>query len=1095
MAVERERKWKWLAEVEVRKTCEAKFHRCKSAAAFGRFPLRERRLAHGWTQIASAITVLAPTILDSAVKCVANLSETAPQPGGLRQLNQLSEPSPFHHSEVRICKFDTNDSGDGALLADDGLDAWRVLGTRSEEEMIQGVRERMVEAVRIRPVGAYLSGGLDSSSVAGIVARSSCVKRPSSRVKVVLTGIFPSHSLAHGSSTTSALALPWNGPLSVLPRSQDPPDRGDDGWPGSENMVNKWHPLHTSVSSSCGEAAIRLAVLTEDPLLAHLNSAFTRPSSLFSESPQPMTPFLVWLELDCYGFNIYLASREAPIVVNESKGMISWRNAIPILAYDFDRTAVLGDADLLCLDQSVQFRGAINQQIINLSQISSIIDSKRFVLLINLVPRITRALVIHLCYALLEGTIKHSVDRRSAQTLIDHLMESCGRPRLLHRGISTTENPHASKCIFSGLKTFERDSTLLPLHYDQDMFHHDISTELHAIGREGTSLLWGLDKKTLNDLEQVIDFDSQVIMLLFHSLAAEAMRRTDSRLPFLNFKSKRVSLHLVYLVFVVPYPPFYDQGKLTGAYLSKSRTMNTVTAYRRSTLMLEGGGQSDLSNRAIDRRQTFEPIDWPAFKEKCELERNRTATSDEFSEFYLEPEYVGGGLILRREYIIYRQLLFQATTSYPSRNGLWWRDASWVFVIFLLGGSLAIFAAFNSNRSSDSDGRLNKEENQPSTTKYFPPLLGKKEWIWWPPWAEFKSLYLPNPAFQAGLISVVGGVILNSSAIAGFPSILGDPSSPDFPSKLQNAVLLPLVIGGACLAAGSLRLIILAQTSWYKPAILSLAWHASFWNMVGAISLSLRTSHVCDCVYFRYLVVLACFVSSLAYDYGILSQMKPRRVADCISQWAQSNPSFIPSPRSFNTTLVQSLLGYVLIPLSDVLLFTGSASRFEANSLLNNPGLGVRQCDIRLHFWLLVSFLLGLTLPRDSHMAPQSFLSKLQGWHSIRKGKYEEGNSDLRSGFHLEDSQILRNKENVDKKNFQQTCDSGRGVDISFASILGGDLGPWIKGPYLPTEGHIRKSSLVYIERSSKVEEISSQLRALHFSAGPSSGQLQSGDQ
>lgn len=46
---------------------------------------------------------------------------------------------------------------------------------RSEDQITEGVRERLLEAVRIRlkadvPVAVYLSGGIDSSSVAGMVA-------------------------------------------------------------------------------------------------------------------------------------------------------------------------------------------------------------------------------------------------------------------------------------------------------------------------------------------------------------------------------------------------------------------------------------------------------------------------------------------------------------------------------------------------------------------------------------------------------------------------------------------------------------------------------------------------------------------------------------------------------------------------------------------------------------------------------------------------------------------------------------------------------------------------------------------------------------
>lgn len=49
-----------------------------------------------------------------------------------------------------------------------------MLDTRTEAEIVQGVRDRLEEAVRIRlradvPIGVYLSGGIDSSVIAGLV--------------------------------------------------------------------------------------------------------------------------------------------------------------------------------------------------------------------------------------------------------------------------------------------------------------------------------------------------------------------------------------------------------------------------------------------------------------------------------------------------------------------------------------------------------------------------------------------------------------------------------------------------------------------------------------------------------------------------------------------------------------------------------------------------------------------------------------------------------------------------------------------------------------------------------------------------------------
>ncbi|PHH84239.1 hypothetical protein CDD83_2269 [Cordyceps sp. RAO-2017] len=312
--------------------------------------------------------------------------------------------------------------------------------------------------------------------------------------------------------------------------------------------------------------------------------------------------------------------------------------------------------------------------------------------------------------------------------------------------------------------------------------------------------------------------------------------------------------------------------------------MDSTVAYRMSLVLppqTPGGGgpryRVSTSGRPATmlRPQTFWPVDWPAMRQMYESEQTSQPFPDGYdgkplalpteTEVAAEEDEYGLAEGVRR-----------MLTVFPYRDASWVPAMLFVFgttAIFVAsffklmpvvdpgsvfpgeaevalpvtiavgaaalisGGGLSILAAFNVNRGPvpvDKAGR-------PVPGAYHPALLGSREWVWFPGLAELGADFLPNLAFRGGFVAWCGGMTLGVAAVSGLPGVL-DPKAADFPRKIDTFILTPLLVGASFIFTGSLMLALASQDRWYKPAVASVAWHASFANVLAAACLAASAS-------------------------------------------------------------------------------------------------------------------------------------------------------------------------------------------------------------------------------------------------------------
>ncbi|KAK2031351.1 hypothetical protein LX32DRAFT_613817 [Colletotrichum zoysiae] len=153
--------------------------------------------------------------------------------------------------------------------------------------------------------------------------------------------------------------------------------------------------------------------------------------------------------------------------------------------------------------------------------------------------------------------------------------------------------------------------------------------------------------------------------------------------------------------------------------------------------------------------------------------------------------------------------------------------------MFLTGGMLGVFAAFNADRGIlEKTGDKSVEGG--ATVIYRPALIGSPAWVWIPGAADAAAVFRTLP-FQAGLMQLLGGSILSISAVAGIPGLL----DPNDLALTQTLVFLPQVIGGSMFFVANFALLIFAQDVWYKPKFGSGEWQGALWNAFGSTGFAL----------------------------------------------------------------------------------------------------------------------------------------------------------------------------------------------------------------------------------------------------------------